>query len=747
MEQLLHRIILNVIPKKEIDLRNKNRSWQYGYDEKYDIVIISKNGTLGEIYEIEGLKIGLPLAPIKFTTKKNKFVREPLPKELEGIANTTEFYNKSKAFIKAFKPYISREFKRRNEGYWFMNNNEPTYITGSHYMHIQWGLVDGIPPYYRYADRIWWLHLAGCIADDRSYGQLYGKIRRSGFSNRVGSELINTATSNRNAFNTIVSKSEDDASFFFVKKVVPINKNLPFFFLPIQSGSDSPKSEILYDEPAKRFTINSNKIKEEKEAEKQLEEERTKIVEKPLMSSITFGPTLINTFDGQKILLACIDEAGKWKDIDVLHHWDIHKECLSTGSIIRGKAIVGSTVERKKHGGAKFEELWEQSDITKRSNLGQTTSGLYRLFIPCEYALEGHIDEFGNPILYTPEEPVMGEDGKMVKIGAINFWESKCENLKNIPSQLNDYKRKYPRTIEDMFRAESTESLFNITNIYDQLDFNNASGVYRELTRGNFEWKDNKVGDQVLFIRNPNGRFLINWFPPEEYRNKSVIKGGMVAPMNAGRGVIGIDPYGYDTAIGGGSNGAMLGFIFDGDWHDGFPNNQFIFEYCSRPKTIEIFIEDAIKVAIFYSLPIFPEINKGRLATDFKNRGYRRYVLNRPDKKFEELTPTERSLGGIFTSSGTAIDFPTHALETYIDRYIGLDRFGDLRGIDECGIMPFEQTLVDWSKYNGENRQHRDLSIAASLCLLAAQKPIFTKQIENNNNTTLITRKYRNKVY
>jgi hypothetical protein len=38
-------------------------------------------------------------------------------------------------------------------GYWFMNNGKPTYITGSHYMYLQWTSIDVGYPDFREANR------------------------------------------------------------------------------------------------------------------------------------------------------------------------------------------------------------------------------------------------------------------------------------------------------------------------------------------------------------------------------------------------------------------------------------------------------------------------------------------------------------------------------------------------------------------------------------------------------------------
>ena len=52
--------------------KNKLKSWKYGYDKDYDIIIISKDGTLGDVVEIQNLKIGLPLQPKSVYHKSNE---------------------------------------------------------------------------------------------------------------------------------------------------------------------------------------------------------------------------------------------------------------------------------------------------------------------------------------------------------------------------------------------------------------------------------------------------------------------------------------------------------------------------------------------------------------------------------------------------------------------------------------------------------------------------------------------------
>ena len=81
----LYRIIKDYIPKQVRSKKNSGRTWLYGYNEKYDFVNISKTGKVGDVIEISGLKIGLPLKPelcdSRHTTKSLQYwERKELPK-------------------------------------------------------------------------------------------------------------------------------------------------------------------------------------------------------------------------------------------------------------------------------------------------------------------------------------------------------------------------------------------------------------------------------------------------------------------------------------------------------------------------------------------------------------------------------------------------------------------------------------------------------------------------------------------
>ena len=254
-EQTLIKII-EPIKRTTITRMNRGKKWKYGYNKEHDIVVISKTGKIGEIYEIQGLRIGLPLEPVRgvYVHEKRKWVRIDPPKELSRLKNIFDWRNYPDENKEQWYDFIDEEFKRRDEGFWFMNNSKPTYITGTHYMYLQWSKIDVGAPDFREANRLFYIFWEACKADKRCYGMCYLKNRRSGFSFMSSAETVNLATISSDSRYGILSKSGADAKKMFTDKVVPISINYPFFFKPIQDGMDRPKSELAYRVPASKFT-------------------------------------------------------------------------------------------------------------------------------------------------------------------------------------------------------------------------------------------------------------------------------------------------------------------------------------------------------------------------------------------------------------------------------------------------------------------------------------------------------------
>ena len=510
----------------------------------------------------------------------------------------------------------------------------------------------------------------------------------------------------------------------FTDKVVPIANRLPFFFKPIQDGMDKPKTELAFRIPASKIT--------KKNMYDTVDDELY-----GLDTTIDWKNTDENSYDGEKLLLLVHDESGKWlKPNNILNNWRVTKTCLRLGSKIIGKCMMGSTSNALNKGGDNFKKLFEDSDLSTRNSNGQTKSGMYSLFIPMEWNMEGFIDKYGMPVFYKPEKPVLGVDGEMILNGAIDYWQAEVDSLKKDPDALNEFYRQFPRSVSHAFRDESKSSLFNLSKIYQQIDYNDSLIINQHVTTGKFYWKDGVKDTEVIFTPDPNGRFKVSWTPNKSLTNRKQTKNGVFYPLNEHIGAFGCDSYDISGTVGGrGSNGALHGLTkFN---MEQAPSNEFFLEYVARPQTAEIFFEEVLMACIFYSMPILVENNKPRLLYHFKNRGYRGYSVNRPDRHFNKLSKTEKELGGIPNTSEDVKQSHAAAIESYIEKYVGLDLDGVYRDVSEMGTMYFMRTLEEWSRFDINNRTKFDASISSGLAVMANQKNLYLpdqKQTKINLN-------------
>ena len=1036
-EQTLYKVLDNYIKAATIKKKNRHKTWKYGYDADHDMVVISKTGKIGEIYEIQNLKIALPAESKIHNFKDKKWSSIAYPKELSRIKTIFDWGQYPDEFKEQWYDYIEKEFERREQGFWFNNKGGSTYITGTHYMYLQWSKIDIGAPDFREANRLFYIFWEACKADYRCFGMDYLKNRRSGFSFMSSGEVVNLATMSTDSRYGILSKSGPDAKKMFTDKVVPISINYPFFFKPIQDGMDRPKTELAYRVPASKLTrrkLDSNekpedikgldttidwkntgdnsydgeklkllihdecyapdtllltegfkfrKIKDLKEGDKVIveggsiksiakttngnthlytikqpygkdytvtenhrlvlrdnygsrknktititakeyfgfskEHKRhiTRVTSEGLESKdfgLTIPPYLLGLWlgdgkskafsiivnkieepeilnylgristmmgvpfkltkttskkcvnfnfvginqelkdicvygnkhipdnylnssiearlqilagivesdgysnkkkgsinigmsrknlieqirflalscglscsnvshkitnyntdayiinisgdlsiiplitnkksfegyepktkgrrnkvnieyvgqgdycgiqvksdddNGRKLILEDFTvsmNSGKWeRPSNILNNWRVTKTCLRLGSRIIGKCMMGSTSNSLDKGGDNFKKLYYGSDVTRRNANGQTSSGLYSLFIPMEWNYEGYIDSYGIPVFDKPEVPTEDPYGTPITQGVIQFWNNEVAGLKDDQDGLNEFYRQFPRTEQHAFRDEAKESLFNLTRIYQQIDHNESMASSSLVTKGNFQWENGIKDTRVMFMPHKDGRFHISWIPPLGMQNRVVPKNGILYPGNEHLGAFGCDSYDISGTVDKrGSNGSLHG-LTKFSMEDA-PANHFFLEYIARPQTAEIFFEDVLMACVFYGMPILAENNKPRLLYHFKRRGYRGFSMNRPDKIYNKLSITERDIGGVPNSSQDMIQSHAAAIETYIEELVGV--LGD----DEMGDVYFQRTLEDWARFNINNRTKHDASISSGLAIMACNK-------------------------
>lgn len=703
------------------------------YDSTMDAINICPFGTKGDIITLDGLKIRLPKQP----KDKKEILFHDLPKK-DQYWRRQPMPKITPENVESHEAYILEEFRRRREGIWFMNYGKPVYLTGNAYWALQWCKMkdDGGYMAFRYAQLDIFYHLEACIVDPRCLGQLFVKSRRTGFTYIVLAILLNMATSKSNGLFGMTSKTDTDAKYAF-GKFAYMFQNLPFFFRPVVKSKEDSEKEIDFARP-------SNNTKEAKKS-------RDINTDDYLNTKINYEPTKDDSYDGQKLDGYLGDEAGKWKKPhDYISHLETIAPTMMPQGRVVGKAFIGSTVGAQAKGGSQFQSLHGSSDVTQRDPITQqTTTGLYAYFLDAQSNFERCTDIYGVCWKDTPPKGTLDTKGRPILEGSIAFiMAMEAVKKKAGDKQLNGQYRAYPRTIDHAFRDESTESVFNLTKLYDQKEHNGRQNPELLYTMGNFRWdngiKDTKVG----WYPDPKGRFKVSWLPSaaddtERFQNNYREVNGKFFPMNDW-GAFGCDPFSIKSTVGEGSKGAISGKTAPNT--EGVPSNKFFLQYVARPQSEEIFFEDVIMACVFYGIPVLVESNRIDLLRYMRNRGYRGFSMNRLDKAPDKLSENEKEYGGQTMSGQDILDSHMNGIGAWIDNHVGVATNDKYRTEGEMGEMPFEETLNDWIAFNPDKRTKFDLTISSGLAIMATQKEKY-RGVKKNKRVPEISnfvRKYSN---
>jgi hypothetical protein len=433
---------------------------------------------------------------------------------------------------------------------------------------------------------------------------------------------------------------------------------------------------------------------------------------------------------------------GKWeRPMDYITHLgQIRPTMMPSGKVV-GKAFIGSTMGSMVKGGQQFKELINGSYVHLRNEItGKTPTGLYFHFLPAQNNMEQFTDKYGTCWTTAPPKGTLNVEGDEIKIGSLDYLIATEEQLKTMDDKaLNEQYRTYPRTVEHAMRDEATETVFNITKIYQQLENNEKLGENTLFSQGNFDWENGIKDGKVEWNPNPKGRFKLSWIPSEadntlSLRNNVRDVNGKFYPLNDNVGALGCDPFTLKSTHGKGSKGAIHGKTLH--FPEGnAPSNTFFLEYVARPSDETIFFEDVIMACRFYGMPVLVESNRIDLLRHMRNRGYRGFSINRLDRPFKSLNENEREYGGQVMSGKDIIDSHMNAIGSWITDYVGESTKEQIRPVGEIGNFAFQETLKDWLGFNPDNRTDYDATISSGLAIMACQKDKYrgkkVKRVEN----------------
>ena len=715
----LHVVVEDHVPNEIIESNNQKKAWKYGYNPEYDMVIISKDGTIGEILSINQLIIALPSSKGKevrfknhITNETQKWKRYDVPADL---IHFDKFYGREKnieskineIFLR-HKNFIDDDFKRIDQGCFFYNDGEICFIPGSYYFFLQHYLLpeDGVYPNFRMPQRDYFIFKEACDADNRCVGDLLLKSRRSSFTVGATSDLLRDSIRYRNSYFPIMADIEKHAKTIFQNYIIKPLVTLPKHLQPMRSGNANPVSELRFEAIKKKLTTNS-KVSTEAEG---------------LNTVVGIVASTLNAFDSTRPRRSMNDEIGK-PEMDIIDWWAVHRKCHMEGKVVKGKARCGSTANPPQKGGRPYQILYNNSKLSTRNKTGFTKSGLYSIFIKADFAQTGFFDEWGYAVVHNPIQPIKNEIGEIINQGSKEFLDQKeasCTTLK----ELNFEKRQDPRNDSDPFLDEddtnmyATEGMMNLIKFIQ--DYQSEKKYQSTVFRCNFEWKDGKIdGDEVVMKRCENGRFTI-YAPngimpiPLEFRNNHIIKEGKKYPRNEHLAGLGIDPFTANRTQYGGSKQGIVGMTTLN--HDLSENHQDLtwIHYNFRGTTFEQAVDDAIMCCLYFSIPALIERNKDSLVKEFKRRGYRNFVATDPFKLKSELSYDDKFYGGVMSQGN--INEQESGLLSYTSAFP--------ESINENEIKcPFLDLNTHASEYTREKRGKLDDVVSWQLARATTRKP------------------------
>jgi len=657
----------------------------------------------GTIIDIQGLKCNLPPDGYVYNiiTKQLEFrgiyerdknvgeqywKRIPMPSwHADTMKKWDEFDKKKKDdelefYDERLEEFKRQEWDRRLNGFWYMNNGKPTYLTGLHYLYLQWWSIDIGYPKFRIPDLEKFYFMEYCIQDPLCMGMLEVTKRRFGKSFVAGLFVTEYTTRTKMTNGGIQSKTGSDAKKFFAKTVVNPFRRLPKFFRPEYDMSlgVNPKSEMRFQKTNVRG----------KKAEDNVDKDE-------LGSVIDHQSADTVAYDGQKLHRYVADECGKTTEVNVYDRHEVVRYCLldDEGQII-GKALYTTTVEKlttEKDGVQDaFKLLWEESNQEKRQDNGTTSSGLYRFFMSAKRTR--NFDDFGFP----------DEEKTLAQISADR------DTVKNNQRALSARIRKEPLTIDEAFSTDSDKCIFNAMNI----------GARESYLKENPKLKRHVIFyrdiDQIVRWREINDKeedfhWVITQFPQAGEENKHTYDVKTKKPARVSDGAIAID--GYSNSQGGkyGSKAsAWIGRRYDLLKPE--DTGKAIGHLYGRPQIKETLHEQVLLAAEFYGYQAWYEHNSDDYLSYFRDRGRVGYLGSYP---LSTIDPAKRE------TADRHKGFPTTPFSLTKQNDVGIMYFES-----HIDSIDFENLLEDAKKFDPNNRTDYDITVSFLMLIVCLMEPV-----------------------
>lgn len=393
---------------------------------------------------------------------------------------------------------IKEERRRMIHGVWFMNNGEPTYITGNHYGVLQWlpfkGSVNevdhSIYGMYMRLQRDFCYFLEIIKTTPLARGGNVVKPKKTGITQLMACCILVDAMLHKTSLYRIMSIKEETAIKSCMSYMKYALKRMPAILTPYIGKENM--SEITFGEP------DGTKGNRNKPTENEIDF---------LETTITTVPTAAQSFDSLTNTIAWIDEESK---ITEASPKDIHNVTTATvmiGSKRHGYIIYTHYVAEKNN--KSFMEartIYMESKLrTIVDGMSQTKSKLLCFPLNVWDGIQGCIDKYGAP----------------VRADIVKFLADEIAACEGDDAKMQAHIRQYPHDEADCWKLGAGEkSVFDNIRLgfkLSQLTDDAAVGVYPYF-EFNFKWTKAPTIDEQAQIYEFPGKVYIERTTDEEKR-------------------------------------------------------------------------------------------------------------------------------------------------------------------------------------------------------------------------------------
>lgn len=589
--------------------------------------------------------------------------------------------------------YISMWRDRWQNGMWFMNGGEPTYIVGAHVDHLVFNKFGGSHLYYLDSQRERFYFRDLTNKDRICDGRTWVKARRTGITTEQITEAIRTAISGFYFKVGMQSTKLEICERTLMKPIIDTYIGRPFWMRETFYKSNGKK-------PVKSLRLVDSVLDEETET---------------LGGFILPFPTVASALDGDGWMLVIMDELSKWFTAAPYETLEINlKAIINPGK--RGKIDALSTTgdsQEAIHSVADWHKLIANSNPKIRNGNGKTNSGLYKYFVSGIHSLD-----------LLEERPEI-----LNKHGFINKEMAEEHLWNNINKYAKDSKEyifalyKTPMIEEHALLSSSTANLFPKVRIAARLKVLGELPIdEKPYVRGRLEeYQDGTV----QFEPDEKGLWLwaiLPYFSIEkniDTRNRfTKNRQGVYFPPVNSEGAIGYDPINYTKEQVKTNNYSQACLLVRKkfDYFNSGISDEIMGMYLGRPDDPRDANKEAMKACRFTGFGCMHENSVSHVYEDFRDNNMLPFLMKGEDG-FYGMKPTLKN-----TKDGISM------LQT---RYAPPKQEGQK---DQIECYPFEDGLRSLDNFDPSNTTPFDPTMGEIYCEHGLKQVMFTNATQSKVN-------------